>query len=440
MISRDTIFALATGALPSGIAIVRVSGPGAEYALDALCGGAPATRLMTMKAVREEDGTIIDNGLVVFFAGPASFTGEDVAELHLHGGKAVVKSVLRRLSELDGLRQGEAGEFTRRAFLNGKMDLTGAEALGDLIAAETETQRRFALANAGGLQAALYGGWREKILHARAMIEAELDFADEADVGEAASDAAWPELRSLADEIGAHLASHHRAEIIQDGFRVVIVGAPNAGKSSLLNALAQREAAIVTEEAGTTRDLIDVSLNLDGVKVVVTDTAGLREQAGRVEAIGMEKARKRAAGADLVLLLRDLSDPLEIEDRFEGVTVWRIGTKVDLVSTERRAGRPQDDHRISVRSGEGMETLIGALAHTALEAASTTGILPSKARHVNLLITCKEHLVRALGNAGALEMRAEELRLASDALGRIVGAVDVEDLLGAIFSSFCIGK
>ena len=161
-----------------------------------------------------------------------------------------------------------------------------------------------------------------------AMIEAELDFADEADVGEAASDAAWPELRSLADEIGAHLASHHRAEIIQDGFRVVIVGAPNAGKSSLLNALAQREAAIVTEEAGTTRDLIDVSLNLDGVKVVVTDTAGLREQAGRVEAIGMEKARKRAAGADLVLLLRDLSDPLEIEDRFGGVTVWRIATKV----------------------------------------------------------------------------------------------------------------
>lgn len=437
MTFRDTIFALSSGSLPSGVAIIRISGSAAREALRSLC-GVPAERLATVKAIRAGDGTIIDRGVVLFFAGPKSFTGEDVAELHLHGGRAVVEAVLKRLSALAGLRQAEAGEFTRRAFLNGKMDLTGAEALGDLISAETETQRRFALANAGGRQAALYQGWRQRILHGRAMVEAELDFADEGDVGEAPSEIAWPDLRALVGEIEAHLASYHRAEIIRDGFKVVIVGAPNAGKSSLLNALAAREAAIVTEEAGTTRDLIDVPLDLEGVKVVVTDTAGLRESAGRVETIGIERARERAAAADLVLLLTDLVDQREIKDRFGSVPVWHVGTKADLVGASERTNGY--DYCISTRTGAGIETLVENLARVAAEAASVTAVLPSKSRHVALLMACKEHLENALSGRGALETRAEELRLAGDALGRIIGAVDVEELLGAIFADFCIGK
>jgi tRNA modification GTPase len=317
------------------------------------------------------------------------------------------------------------------------MDLTGAEALADLVSAETEAQRRFALANADGRQGVLYREWRQRILHARAMVEAELDFADEADVGDMPSAAAWPDMRRLVEEIEAHLASYHRAEIIREGFRVVIVGAPNAGKSSLLNALASREVAIVTDEPGTTRDLIEVSLDLGGVKVLVTDTAGLRENAGRVETMGIERARMRAAEADLVLLLTDLSDPLSIGDGFGSVPVWAIGTKADLVSGTRVACC---DHVISVRTGEGLEHLLGALTSFATEAASTTEVLPSRLRHVELLSRCRLLLGSALTGAHGLELQAEDLRRASDALGRIVGSVDVEELLGAIFSSFCIGK
>jgi tRNA modification GTPase len=437
MIFPDTIFALSSGSLPSGVAIIRVSGPRVEDALLRLCGSVPEERIATMRALRGADGAIIDKGLVLRFAGPQSFTGEDVAELHVHGGRAVVAAVLRELGALEGFRQAEAGEFTRRAFLNGKLDLTGAEALADLISSETETQRRFALANAGGRQAELYGAWRQRILHARAMVEAELDFADEADVGESPSAAAWEDLRRLVEEIDAHLASYHRAEIIRDGFRVVIVGAPNAGKSSLLNALAAREVAIVTEEAGTTRDLIEVPLDLSGVKVLVTDTAGLREQAGVVETIGIERARERAAAADLVLLLTDLSMPLGAPERFGSVPVWRIGSKADLVHGATPMGY---DHAISVQSGAGLDRLVDALGVVAAEATAETGVLPSRLRHVELLTRCRRHLALALKGGVDLELRAEELRSAGDVLGRIVGSVDVEELLGAIFSQFCIGK
>jgi tRNA modification GTPase len=436
-IFADTIFALSSGALPSGVAVVRISGQGARRALERLCRGVPSERRAELRKIRAADGEIIDNGLVLFFAGPESFTGEDVAELHVHGGRGVVAAMLRELGALDGLRQAEAGEFTRRAFLNGKMDLTGAEALADLVASETEAQRRFALANADGRQGVLYQGWRRRILHARAMIEAELDFADEADVGNVPSAAAWPDMHRLADEIGAHLASYHRAEIIRDGFRVVIVGAPNAGKSSLLNALAAREVAIVTEEAGTTRDLIEVPLDLGGVKVLVTDTAGLREGGGRIEAIGIERARRRAAEADLVLLLTDLSEPLPAEDGFGSVPIWTIGTKVDLATGMRPVGY---DYVISVRTGDGLEHLLGALKAAAAEAAAMTGVVPSRLRHVELLSRCKALLEAALYDDRGLEVKAEDLRLGSDALGRIVGSVDVEELLGAIFSNFCIGK
>jgi tRNA modification GTPase len=437
MIFPDTIFALSSGSLPSGVAIVRISGSRVESALLRLCGSVPKERVATMRAFRGADGAIIDRGLVLRFGGPRSFTGEDVAELHVHGGRAVVAAVLRELGALDGFRQAEAGEFTRRAFLNGKLDLTGAEALADLISSETETQRRFALANAGGRQAELYGAWRQRILHARAMVEAELDFADEADVGETPSTAAWVDLRRLVGEIDAHLASYHRAEIIREGFRVVIVGAPNAGKSSLLNALVAREVAIVMAEAGTTRDLIEVPLDLGGVKVLVTDTAGLRVEAGPVETIGIERARERAAAADLVLLLTDLSMPIEVRERFGSVPVWRIGSKADLAKKATSMGY---DHAISVRSGAGLDQLLAALGTAAAEAAANTGVLPSRLRHVEFLARCRRNLALALDGSLDLELRAEELRSAGDALGRIVGSVDVEELLGAIFSQFCIGK
>jgi tRNA modification GTPase len=373
----------------------------------------------------------------LFFPGPNSFTGEDVAEVHVHGGRAVAAAVLGELGALDGLRQAEAGEFTRRAFLNGKMDLTGAEALADLIASETEAQRRFAVANTDGRQGVLYQGWRRRILQARAMIEAELDFADEADVGDAPSTAAWLDMHRLVEEIGAHLASYHRAEIVRDGFRVVIVGAPNAGKSSLLNALAAREVAIVTEEAGTTRDLIEVPLDLGGVKVLVTDTAGLREDGGRVEAIGIDRARRRAAEADLILLLTDLSKPLPVGDGFGSVPIWAVGTKVDLTPGVPPVGY---DYAISVRTGEGLGHLLEALKAMAVGAAAITGVVPSRLRHVELLSRCMTLLKAALSGDRGLELGAEDLRLAGDALGRIVGSIDVEELLGAIFSSFCIGK
>jgi tRNA modification GTPase len=436
-IFADTIFALSSGTLPSGVAVIRISGPGVKHALVKLCGIVPETRRAELRKIRAADGGIIDSGLVLFFAGPKSFTGEDAAELHVHGGKGVVAAIFGELGGLAGLRQAEAGEFTRRAFLNGKMDLTGAEALADLIASETETQRRFAMANSAGQQGVLYRGWRARILQARAMVEAELDFADEADVGDTASATAWPDMHQLAEEIEAHLASYHRAEIIREGFRVVIVGAPNAGKSSLLNALAARDVAIVTEEPGTTRDLIEVPLDLGGVKVLVTDTAGLRKNAGRVETVGIERARERAAAADLILLLTDLSDPLPITDGFGNVPIWTLGTKADLV---RGIPVAAHDHVVSVRDGDGLDRLIGALAATAMEAASVTGVLPSRLRHVELLSRCKALLETALAGGRGLELRAEDLRLAGDALGRIVGTVDVKELLDAIFSNFCIGK
>ena len=263
---RDTIFALSSGGLPSGVAVVRLSGPHVCAALEAIAGRVPPARVATLCRLRDSDGGKIDRGLVLFFAGPASFTGEDCGELHVHGGRAVVATLLRRLGGLPGLRQSEAGEFTRRAFLNGKIDLTGVEGLADLLAAETEAQRRLAVENAEGGQRTLYAGWRSRLVHARAMIEAELDFADEADVDGPVSEHIWKDLGELSGEIAQHCAGFSAAEIVREGFRVALMGAPNAGKSSLLNALARREVAIVTDVPGTTRDPIEIALDLRGGK------------------------------------------------------------------------------------------------------------------------------------------------------------------------------
>jgi tRNA modification GTPase len=431
MQSIDTIFALSSGALPSGVALVRLSGPGTRNALEQLLGAVPEPRSAVYRSIRSRKDLILDRGLVLFFTAPKSFTGEDCAELHLHGGRAVVASVLAELALLPNLRHAEAGEFTKRAFLNGKLDLLEAEALGDLIQAETEAQRRFAISNSSGMQSRLYEGWRGRLLHARAMIEAELDFADESDVPGSISDIVWRDMESLANEICLHMAGFHRAEMIREGFRVVILGAPNAGKSSLLNALARRDVAIVTNEPGTTRDLIEVALDLNGHKVVITDTAGIREDAGSVESIGIERARVAAQAADLVLLLVEPNG--QVPD-IDAAVQLRIATKTDLGSEEARA-----DLAISTVTGVGIEELLDRIAAKAAMAISAPDILPSRARHMDLLARTRDGILASL-KSGGLELRAEELRRAADELGRISGRIDPEELLSAIFSNFCIGK
>ncbi len=328
----DTIVALSSGRLPSGIAVIRISGKQTRFAVETIAGKLPEPRMATYATLRTPSGETIDSGLILFFPGPHSFTGEDCAEFQIHGGKAVVAALLDTLTSIPGVRHAEAGEFTRRAFLNGKLDLVETEALADLISAETEAQRRLAVLNADGAQSQLYADWRRRLIHARAMIEAELDFADESDVPGSVADIVWADMQRLLSEVRAHIGGYHRAEIIRDGFDVVIVGAPNAGKSSLLNALARRDAAIVSDEPGTTRDLVELALDLKGVKVRLTDTAGIRENAGKVETIGIERARHRAEMADLVLLLVDPSSQSASAPAVENANVVWISTKADLAT------------------------------------------------------------------------------------------------------------
>lgn len=430
----DTIFALSSGALPAGVAVVRLSGPMVRPALENLFGRVPEPRHAAYGRVTGDNGVLIDNGLAFFFPAPASFTGEDVAEFHLHGGRAVVARMLDELSALPGMRSAEQGEFTKRAFLNGKLDLTSAEALADLIESETEAQRRFALSNASGRQRELYDGWRDRLVNARAMLEAELDFSDQEDVPDSVSEPVRRELDTLTREMETHIEGFHRAEILRSGFDVVIVGPPNAGKSSLLNALARRDVALVSDEPGTTRDLIEVSLDLGGIKTRITDTAGIREGAGKVEHMGIERAKTRAGEADLVVQLMDLTNPDGMRP-VEGALV--VGSKCDLPSAVNFEGL-----HISVRTGEGLTELLSEI-ETRAKAASggVSDVLPAQQRHRELLVRALGHVQDACDRFGAqAELQAEALRLASQEIGRITGQVDVEDILGAIFSRFCIGK
>lgn len=433
---RETIFALSSGGLPSGVAVIRLSGPHVRAVLEALAGSLPSPRVARLGRLRDGEGRPIDRGLVLFFPEPASFTGEDCGELHVHGSRAVVAALLGRLAGMPGLRQAEAGEFTRRAFLNGKIDLTGAEGLADLLAADTEMQRRLAVANADGDQHRLYSGWRKTLVNARAMIEAELDFVDEADVEGSVSDGVWAGLRRLNEEIAEHIAGFAAAEIIREGFRVALIGPPNAGKSSLLNALARREVAIVTEVPGTTRDPIDVVLDLRGTKVLVTDTAGLRETEDIVERIGVERALQIATRADLILQLTDVQADVEpIFRKHGGTPTLRIGTKADLMP-----GRHEIfDLEISTVTGDGIAKLLDTIGSHAEAATAYSSIVPTRLRHLALLEATGGHIANAL-KSNDLELRAEDLRLASESLGRITGDIEVEELLDVIFSEFCIGK
>ncbi len=435
----DSIVALSSGRLPAGIAVVRISGPQTRFVVETIAGSVPAPRLANYRAFRDAGGSRIDSGLLLFLSGGRSFTGEDSAEFHLHGGRSVVAAMLEAMTALPGVRHAEPGEFTRRAFLNGKVDLLEAEALADLVDAETEAQRRLALHNSDGAQSTLYLAWRRRLIHARAMIEAELDFADESDVPGSVACSIWRDLGLLLEEMRSHIIGYRRSEMIRQGFDVVIVGSPNAGKSSLLNALAKRDAAIVSDEPGTTRDLVELVLDLEGMKVRLTDTAGIRASAGRVETIGIERAMARAAGADLLLHLVDAAAPLDLGATLPDVRTLKIGTKQDLVEV---VDSEPFDYRISVETGEGIDELLSVITELAGKAVGDAGeVLPSRLRHVELLKHAAFHLGAAVeGVDKGLELRADDLRIAAEQLGRISGAVDVEDLLDVIFSSFCIGK
>lgn len=441
----DTIFALSSGPVPAGVAVIRLSGPRTRFVLETICGGCPAPRRASLRDLRRpSDGAVIDRALVLWFPGPASFTGEDVAELHCHGGRAVVAAVLEMLGLLPGCRMAEQGEFTRRAFDNDRMDLLEVEGLADLIAAETEAQRRLAMSQAGGALAAIYDEWRDRLTRARALIEAEFDFADEDDVPDDVSAAVWEEVARLRAEIARHLERSQRAERLRSGVQVVLLGAPNAGKSSLLNALARRDVAIVTEEAGTTRDVIEVHMDLDGYPVTLVDTAGLREEAGLVEREGIRRALARAGDADLVLwLVAPQTDAADmVAGPPEGSTaLWRIETKADAGGIWPDAGAGEQIFRLSVRSGDGVEALMSALA--AFAADHVGGLdepLAARERHRRHLEACLAALADALVERRSLEIRAEDLRGAGESLGRIAGRVGVEDLLDVIFCEFCIGK
>lgn len=434
----DTIFALSSGRLPSGVAVVRISGPQVRFVIETILGTIIEPRYAAYKTIRARNGDAIDKGLALFFPGPNSFTGEDCAEFHLHGGIAVVEKLLGELGTFPNCRIAEAGEFTRRAFTNGKMDLTIAEGLADLIAAETEGQRRLALQVASGAQRQLYTDWRQRLVRARALIEAELDFADESDVPGSVSGQVWEQLKNLRSEIIRHIEGGKRAAMLRDGLHVVIAGAPNAGKSSLLNFLAGREIAIISEEAGTTRDLLEVKLNLGGIPVYVTDTAGLRETTSQVERIGIERARERAAEADLVLLLEDMQNPIPVSLENGDADIWTVGTKADLVTSD--SGNWQ--YRISTRTTDGLDRLLEALQQFAeARIGLINDAVPTRQRHINLLqSTISEIDIAAERGDLPLELRAENMRRASHYLGRITGDVDVEEILDVIFSQFCIGK
>ncbi len=434
----DTIVALSSGQGRAGVAVIRISGAGSRVALENLAGPVPPPRRASLRRLRNRAGETLDRALVLWLPGPGSFTGEDMAELHVHGGRAVVESVIAALLALPGMKLAEAGDFTRRAFESGKLDLTAVEGLADLVDAETEAQRRQAIAQADGALAALYDRWRDTILRAQARIEAMLDFSDEADVPAAAPglDAA---IGALREAILRHLADGRRGEILRDGYRVVIAGPPNAGKSTLLNALAGRDAAIVSDEPGTTRDLIDVRLDLGGYPVLVTDTAGLRAGTSAVEAEGVRRALTRAEDADLVIWLTDATT--DAAPPPPGLT-----SHPNLISVRNKSDIAEatlgDTIAISARTADGVDRLIEILtghARTALRPGEGPAL--TRARHRHALDEASAALTRFLSAKDAApEMRAEELRLAATQIGRVTGRIDVEDVLGEIFARFCIGK
>lgn len=436
MIQLSTIVALSSGSLPSGVAVIRLSGPQAFAAVTTLAGSLPKPRRLSLRTLRDPaTGQALDQGLIAIFPAPGSFTGEDCAELQIHGSPAGVKAILATLTTMPGIILAGSGDFTRRAFENGKLDLTAIEGLGDLLAAETETQRRQALARLEGGLADQIVLWRQLLLDCRAEIEARLDFSDEDDVPFELPPHFIGDLGTLAAALEEALAGYERGRIAREGFRIVLAGAPNAGKSSLLNVLAGSDLAIVTAEAGTTRDTKDVSIDLGGQLVTLTDTAGLRETDSLAEGEGIRRAHRAMQAADLVLLLvspdteRPILGPVD-------APVWTIATKSDLAETSGNA-----DISLSARTGEGIGLLIERLEHHIEQRfGGNEPSLVSHLRDKEALGSAISHVRSALDRVGQPELCAEELRRAADVLAGLIGLMDSEAVLDRLFAGFCIGK
>ena len=423
----DTIFALSSGAPPAGIGVIRVTGPEARQALQAIAGRVPSSRRAMRASFRDAEGTLLDDGLALFFPGPASVTGEDLAEFHCHGGRAVIAAVEATLAALPGFRRAQPGEFTRRAFINGRIDLAEAEGLGDLLAAETEIQRRSAMAMAGGVLSNKVAGWREALLGLSAQVEAVLDFSDEDDVASLPTDFT-DRVASLLGELEIALAAPH-AEMLREGFRVALAGPPNAGKSTLFNALVESEAAITAEIAGTTRDVLVRPVALGGVPFSFVDMAGLREPGDdRVEAIGIARAWGELDLADLILWLgAEGAGP---------VGAWEVDAQCDRTEHIRK-NAPR--HLLSAVTGAGMDNLRRALIDHARGAMPGPGTVALNERQRNLLSSAVDALAGAATSRDPL-LVAENLRLSRVAFDNLLGNTSTEDVLDAVFGRFCIGK
>lgn len=429
MRAGDTIVALSSGALPSGVAVIRVSGPASGTILQTISPKGAEPRRLLLADIRL-GGEVLDRGLLAWMPGPQSFTGEDCLELQVHGSPATVRAILREITRFPEARLAEAGEFTRRAFENGKLDLTEVEGLGDLIAAETEGQRKQALARSGGQLSKQLDDWRERLLDLRAEIEARLDFSDESDVDDLPAGLVT-QLAALQQEFADAAQSVTGGRIVREGFRVALAGKPNAGKSSLLNALAKSDVAIVTDEAGTTRDIKEVPLDLGGQLVILVDMAGLRETDSKAEAEGVRRARGQIEAADLVLWLQAPDDD---GDNVIPAGAWVINTKADLRRSHE--GRP-----VSAVSGEGITQLLEAVrAQVEMQVGSAEAPLVSRERDRIALEAAAGAVRQAVDDFGNEELMAEWLRQASHALERLLGRMDAEAVLDRLFLAFCIGK
>ncbi|MBD8908982.1 tRNA uridine-5-carboxymethylaminomethyl(34) synthesis GTPase MnmE [Methylorubrum zatmanii] len=435
----DTIFAPASGLGRAAVALVRISGPAAGTALDALAGGRPEPRRLSLRHLRDPaTQAVLDQAVIVWLPGPGTATGEDMAELHLHGGVAVRTAVLQALSRVPGCRPAEAGAFSRRAFLNGRIDLTEAEGIADLIEAETEAQRVQALRQLDGALGRQVAAWRETGIELLAQAEAALDFSDEGDVDDEGLDAILTEkARKLHGAIRAALADGHRGERLREGFCVVLAGAPNAGKSTLLNALSGRDAAIVSEIPGTTRDAIEVRCDLGGLPVVLVDTAGLRETEDRIEAEGVNRTRRRMQSADLILHLVPMGDRPD-RQAVTGAPTLVVQTKADLAA----GGAEPQGLAISAVTGAGLDALLDAIQAAAEASLGHGDALITRERHREALTRAAQHLERLITAPSGFppELLAEDLRLAVRALGEVGGHVGVEEMLDRLFAGFCIGK
>ena len=438
----ETIFALSSGIVPSGVAIVRMSGPGVRFALETMTGSVPENRIAVLRDISGMSGQLIDRGLCLYFQSPGSFTGEDCGEFHIHGGRAVLDAVLTELGRYKNFRLAEPGEFSRRAFENGKLDLTEIEGLSDLLVANTKEQHNQALKLSSGTLSALYSDWRSRLVRLRALLEAELDFSEEEDISANLDQDFIDDLSVLSNEISNHLETSRGGEIIRDGFKVALMGAPNSGKSSLLNALANRDVAIVSEIAGTTRDVISVNLNIGGYEVIVSDTAGIRKTEEIIESIGISRAIEASKTADLTIWLDpvdEVTDPVNLQDLLDNVQFLRVNSKFDLSPLI----LPSNDNiYFSAMTGVGLDTLESVILHRLKSSVGKSSeALLTRYRHKILLTKSLQYLEKVvIANDMPVEIVTEQLRLASDQISKIVGKIDVEDMLDVIFSEFCVGK